>query len=57
MKKIIFGVVTCYILLSVSILALGIGVVLFSYDLNTVSYYSDDNNYDSFECSVQSFFV
>ena len=38
-------------------MALGIGMFLFAHDFNSVEYYSDDKNYDSFECKVRSFKV
>lgn len=57
MKKIIFGIIFCFILIFFSFLSLGLWLVLFAPDLNSVEYYSDDKNYSSFECTVSSFNV
>lgn len=57
LKKIIFGIVVCSVLLFASFISLGLWLVLFAADLGSVEYYSDDNNYERFECSVDSYVV
>ena len=57
MRKVIFGIIACGILLFFSFISLGIWLVLFAPDLNSTEYYLDDKNYDSFECKVSSFNV
>ena len=55
MKKIDFGIVLCSVLIFFSFISLEAGLFLFGPDLNSVEYYIDDANYDSFECTVRSY--
>lgn len=55
MKKIIVGIVLCSVFIFISFISLMIGLFLFAPDLNSVEYYIDDANYDSFECTVRSY--
>lgn len=57
MIKYICGMAICGIFLVLSIFPFCAWLVFYSYDLNQVPYYANDDNYISFESSVESFYI
>ena len=47
----------CSLLIIMATFPLGYWLFMCSYDLNSVKYYADDENYTTFECTVESFVV